>query len=80
MATIKVQRAASVGSSLNYGELAIGANQLYFGNSSNNSIEVLSTSGDQTKTGNLTVGRTFVIEGGNNDPHTITLQRSTGHA
>jgi hypothetical protein len=35
MAEIKIKRSATVGSSLNYGELAIGADNLYFGNSTN---------------------------------------------
>ena len=35
MATIKLKRAAAAGASLTYGEMAIGGNELYFGNSSN---------------------------------------------
>ena len=45
MATIKVKRAGSAGSSLNYGELAIGGNELYFGNSSNSPVQVVKTTG-----------------------------------
>lgn len=40
MATLKVKRAASAGASLNYGELAIGNNELYFGDSGNLPVQL----------------------------------------
>ena len=44
MATIKLRRAAAAGASLAYGEIAIGNNELYFGNSSNSPIRVAKAS------------------------------------
>jgi hypothetical protein len=40
MATIKIKRDSSANTSLSYGELAIGADNLYFGNSDNLPIEL----------------------------------------
>lgn len=40
MATIKLRRAATAGASLPYGEMAIGGNELYFGNISNLPIKM----------------------------------------
>jgi hypothetical protein len=44
MATIKIKRrTGSVPSTLNYGELGIANNKIYFGNSSDIPIEILNT-------------------------------------
>jgi len=51
MATIRVKRAASEGSALLHGELAIGANILYFGNSTPANIALIDEASTQVITG-----------------------------